>query len=73
MTAHKIETVVPADGTLRLSDLPFHPGAQIEVIVLVRESTDAAPTVTFPLRGTFGEMHQPFEPVADTDDWDALR
>ena len=56
-----------------LSDLPFDPGAQIEVIVLVRELTETEPSVTFPLRGTFGEMHQPFEPVADLDDWGALR
>ena len=73
MTAHKIEAVVPADGTLHLSDLPFDPGAQIEIIVLVREPVNASTTLTFPLRGTLGEMHEPFEPAVDPDEWEALR
>lgn len=73
MTAHKIKTVVPADGTLHLSNLPFDPGAQIEIIVQARDESDAMPEPTYPLRGTFGEMHDPFEPAVVPDDWEALR
>lgn len=73
MVAHKIETVVPADGILRLADLPFDAGVQIEVIVLVREKPQGVAVPTFPLRGTPGEMHDPFEPAVNPDDWDALR
>lgn len=73
MTAHKIKTIVPADGTLHISNLPFDPGAQVEIIVRVREQSDVASEPTFPLRGTFGEMHDPFEPAVDPDDWEALR
>ena len=71
MIAHKIEAVVPADGTLRISDLPFVPGSRVEIIVQERAAESVA--VTFPLRGTRGEMHEPFEPAVPPDDWDALR
>lgn len=72
MTAHKIETVVPADGTLHLSNLPFAPGAQVEIIVLTREQRAEISEVTFPLRGTPGEMHDPFEPAIDPEEWETL-
>lgn len=73
MTAHKIKTVVPADGTLHISNLPFDPGAQVEIIVRVREQLETLPEPSFPLRGTFGEMHDPFEPAVDPDEWGATR
>jgi hypothetical protein len=34
MNAHKIETVLPEDGTLTLEALPFHAGDVVEVIIL---------------------------------------
>ena len=71
MTAHKIEAVVPADGTLKISDLPFMPGARVQIIV--QERADEPVAVTFPLRGLPGEMREPFEPATDADAWDALR
>ena len=32
----------------------------------------AKAVATFPLRGTFGEMHQPFEPATEIEDWNAI-
>lgn len=43
MNAHRIETVVEANGTLVLKELPFQEGKAVEVIVLERQihSTDS--------------------------------
>lgn len=65
LTAHRIETAMPAAGPLTLPDLPLPPGQPVEVIVLVRD-----PAPTFPLRGLPVRYADPAEPVA-ADEWDA--
>jgi hypothetical protein len=36
MNAHRTEATIDKDGTLILRDVPFQPGAQVEVIILER-------------------------------------
>lgn len=71
MNAHRIETKLSSDRTLTLLDLPFKPGASLEIIILetpiLRENTPR-----HPLRGTAYRFDAPFEPVA-TEDWEALK
>ena len=66
--AYRTETVVDAEGSVRLRDVPFGPGEVVEVILLGRrrdaESVDGAP-----LRGTVRRYDAPTEPVG-ADDWD---
>lgn len=70
MIAHKTQTTVTQNGSIELSNLPFQAGSPVEVIVLEREASSPP---TFPLRGTFGVMHDPFEPAVALDEWDALK
>ena len=58
LTAHRIETAMPAAGPLTLPSLSPLAGQPVEVIVLVR---NAAPT--FPLRGKPVRYTDPTEPV----------
>jgi hypothetical protein len=71
MQAVRIETTVGAHGEVRLTELPFHAGEVVEIIVLPRPAGSTA-AIKFPLRGTPIEYHQPTEPVA-VDDWEAIR
>lgn len=71
MNAHKTQAVIASNGKLEVFDLPFEAGSHVEVIVLAREMASTKPT--FPLRGSFGVMHKPFEPAVEVDAWDALR
>ena len=68
LTAHRIETVVPPDGTLTLNGLPFRAGQPVEVIVLPKP----AEAPTYPLRGLPVRYDRPTEPV-DADEWDAAK
>lgn len=71
MNAHRIETVVEANGTIVLKELPFREGEAVEVIVLERKSKPETDN-SYPLRGTAYTYIDPTEPVA-VDDWDALK
>lgn len=71
--AHEARAVVGADQSIRLSGLPFHPGQQVDVIVLERERTNEATGNPYPLRGTTPyHFDDPFSPVA-VDDWELLK
>ena len=70
METHRIETTLEKDGTLTLTDLPFHAGETVEVIVLAKATP--ADGERYPLRGTPVTYADPFEPVA-AEDWDAGR
>ena len=71
MNAHRIETTLSQDRTLTLLDLPFKPGASIEVIILeTLKSDDDA--FRYPLRGTPYRFDSPFEPVA-AGEWEAAK
>lgn len=71
MQAYKAEVKIEREGELRLLDLPFRAGDEIEVILLRREPTQAAKN-PYPLRGLPIRYENPTEPVAE-DDWEALR
>ena len=64
--AYRTETVVDAEGTVRVRDVPFGPGEIVEVIMLVRPSAGAAHEK--PLRGSVLRYDEPTEPAA-ADDW----
>ena len=59
------------DGTLKLENLPFAPGEEVEVIVLA-EAHDARRERSYPLRGAPLVYEDPTGPVGDSD-WEAGR
>jgi hypothetical protein len=67
--AHRVETVLSADGKLVLDHLPFRAGQPVEVIVLpkVSETTGFAK-----LKGMVLRYDDPTEPIAE-DDWEVLQ
>ena len=71
MPTYRVKTIVPDDGRLILSNLPFHAGEAVEVIVLTRSGTIPRKN-PYPLRGTPITYIDPTKPVAEAD-WDALR
>ena len=71
MNVHRIETTLNQDGTLTLTDLPFHAGDAVEIIILPR-ATKPAGQKNYPLQGTSIEYVDPTDPVAE-EDWAALR
>jgi hypothetical protein len=71
--AHETRAVVEADQSIRLSDLPFHPGQQVEIIVLERDEPIPANKDRYPLRGKKPyHFDDPFSPVA-VEDWELLK
>jgi hypothetical protein len=56
MNAHKVETILPEDGTLMLQGLPFHAGDAVEVIILKRSRSVSAGETA--LKGLGGLPHQ---------------
>jgi len=68
MYAHRIDATLNREGTLVLTNLPFHAGETVEVIVLPRSDT----AKSYPLRGKPIVYTDPLEPVAQND-WDAQR
>ncbi len=66
MQAYRVETTLQQDGTLTLSDLPFHAGEAVEVIILVRSPATLREN-RYPLRGTPISYINPIEPVAQED------
>lgn len=69
LQAHRIETIVPQDGTLTLEHLPFPAGEAVEIIILPRSASPKQGN-PYSLRSTRVRYDQPFEPVA-ADDWNA--
>jgi hypothetical protein len=72
MQAYKTATKIEREGELRLRllDLPFHAGDEVEVILLRREP-ELPQKNPYPLRGLPIHYDDPTEPVAE-DDWDVL-
>jgi hypothetical protein len=71
MLAHRVETTLKQDGTLTLTDLPFHAGETVEIIILA-QGTRAPGQNRYPLRGTPIRYAHPTEPVAH-DEWAAAQ
>lgn len=71
MQTYRTETKVSKDGTLTLKELPFQPGAKVEVIVRSYE-LEVIPSQHYPLRGQPLRYDDPFESVAETD-WETLK
>ena len=71
MQAYKTAAKIEREGELRLLDLPFHAGDEVEVILLRRQTAHAGGN-SYPLRGLPIRYEDPTEPVAE-DDWEALQ
>lgn len=71
MQTYKTEAIVPSDGTLTITGLPFEVGHRVEVIVR-DPSADGETGDRYPLRGKPIRYVDPFEAAADGE-WDALR
>jgi hypothetical protein len=71
MAVHRVEITLNQNGTLTLTDLPFHAGDAVEVIILPRSHRPAEQNA-YPLRGTMVEYVHPTDPVAE-EEWAALR
>lgn len=69
--AYRVRSLVSEDGGLRLDNLPFKPGEEVEVIVLAEEAA-ASSGSSYPLRGTPVTYSDPLAPVAEPD-WQAAR
>lgn len=71
MKAHKLTAKLNQDGELVLTDLPFHAGETVEVIV-VAKSTPPNSSQS-PLEGTVIRYDEPFKPAVAAEDWEALK
>ncbi len=71
MQAFKTAARIDTGGELRLSELPFRAGEEVEVILLLREPEPAREN-RYPLRGIPIRYDDPTEPVSEGD-WDALK
>lgn len=71
MHTHRVQTTLHDDGTLTLSDLPFHAGDEVEIIIVARRLRANGPEI-YPLRGQMIRYDDPTDPVAE-EDWDAPR
>lgn len=69
MQAYRVETTVQQDGTLTVQNVPLRAGEAVEVIILVRPTTNQHPP--YPLRGLPLQYRMPTEPVAEQD-WDVI-
>ena len=69
--AYRIRSQVSSDGTLKLENLPFRPGEEVDVIVLAEERR-AHTEPLYPLRGTPLTYEHPTAPVAESD-WQAFQ
>lgn len=71
MNLYRTEITLTESSTLTLTDLPFHAGEIVEVIILTKHLT-ALPENRYPLRGTPITYVEPLKPVAQSD-WETLR
>jgi hypothetical protein len=58
MNAHKIETVIGANGTIVLKELPFQEGDTVEVVVLEKKAKTETDN-PYPLRGKLLKYDEP--------------
>lgn len=70
MLAHRIETTILPGGTIAVRGLPLAEGAEVEIIVLVKEQPRAK---AYPLRGTPYRFDEPTEPAVALEQWEAAR
>ena len=75
MNAHKLAATLTEDGKLMLTDLPFHAGDTVEIILLEHPNKQFPQFFSseYPLKGTVLRYDDPFEPAAPIEDWDALQ
>jgi hypothetical protein len=71
MSIHRLETTVTTDGILTLTDLPFHAGDAVEVLILPR-AQKLSGQERYPLHGKPIQYVNPTDPVAE-EDWAALQ
>ncbi|MEX0726485.1 MAG: hypothetical protein WD065_09475 [Planctomycetaceae bacterium] len=71
MSEYRVETTLNQDGSLTLTDLPFHAGDAVEVIILHHVQKPFG-RERYPLHGTPVEFVGPTDPVAE-EDWNTLR
>ena len=71
MSVHRIETTLAKEGTLTLTNLPFHAGDAVEVLILPRPQKLSG-QARYPLHGQPIQYINPTDPVAE-EDWAALR
>jgi hypothetical protein len=71
MSVHRVETTVTSDGTLTLTNLPFHAGDVVEVLIVPRTPKPIGQE-RYPLHGKPIQYMNPTEPVAG-EDWAALQ
>jgi hypothetical protein len=73
MEAYKTAAKIGNRGQLRLSNLPFSAGEEVEVILLrlPKPPRGRETANRYPLRGQPFRYDRPLEPVAE-DDWEAL-
>ena len=71
MEAYKTAAKIGNRGQLRLSNLPFSAGEEVEVILLrlPKRARDHGTESRYPLRGQPYRYKRPLDPVAE-DDWD---
>ena len=68
---YRCDARIDESGHLRISQLPFQPGAEVEVIVRPREPRPVSEN-RYPLRGLPYRYDRPTDPVAE-DDWAVLK
>ena len=71
MNVHRVETTVAKDGTLTLTNLPFHAGDAVEVLILPR-AQKRSEQERYPFHGKPIQYVNPTDPVAE-EDWAALQ
>ena len=71
MSVHRVETTLVKDGTLTQTNLPFHAGDAVEVLILPRPQKLIGQE-RYPLHGQPIQYVNPTDPVAE-EDWAALR
>ena len=71
MSVHRVETILAKDGTLTLTNLPFHAGEAVEVLILPRPQKPLGQE-RYPLHGKPIQYVNPTDPVAE-EDWAALQ
>ncbi len=71
MLAHRAETVVEADGSVHVANLPIEAGAKVEVIVL--EGEEPAATPAYPLRDRAYHVKGPDWPTVPEEVWNIYR
>lgn len=70
MSVHRVETTLAADGTLTLTNLPFHAGDVVEVLILP-QARKLIGQERYPLHGQPIQYVNPTDPVAEGE-WAAL-